>query len=727
MIRSIRVIIQQVFFFFCSCTATALAADRDGSMAFSVNGGPGKTIAAILFLLLAAVLLFSFRCYAKTRLLKAEVCRLQRSVQQARDQQKSMSDIFRQLNDYVFSHDMAGNFCEYNSTGQPPRDYSEAELKLMNIKDLIPAPFKSEADDYLKRIRAKGMDRGYIRIVDKSGSHRILEYNNSVIYDNSGSPIGVRGIARNITEQIKARKALAESEKKYRNILESIEDGYYEVDLKGNYEFVNDALARMVGYTNAEMRDKNYKALVVKDYYQTVFDTFNYVYRTGKPVKALHWEIRRKDGSICHAETSVSLRLDEQNQPNGFQGILRDITARIEAYERQKELEAQLHQAQKMESIGTLAGGIAHDFNNILFPIIGYTELTMQELPSDGQLYAYMEKVQASANRAKALIRQILAFSRQRTQIAVEPEYIQPVIKETLKLLTNTVPATISIQSNIQENTGKVMIDLSMIHQVIMNLCTNAYQAMQDAASGLLKVDLEEIVIDEKNAPLYNHLTPCTYIRIRVSDTGSGFEPEIGEQIFDPYFSTKPKDKGTGLGLSISYGIIKNAGGLIVAHSQPGEGSRFDVFLPVSEKFATQNLPEDHCGPLPCGNERILLIDDEQQILELEKQTLEKLGYFVTAFSNSIEALEVFIKQPSSFDLLVTDQTMPNISGLELVKKLHRIRPHLPVILCTGYSEKIIYDKARAAGIQSLLVKPIASRDMALTLRQVLDVQPETV
>ncbi len=727
MIRPINPMCRQVLLFFAGIPGTAMAAGKGGAPAIPLDPRLWQTIAGLLVLLLAAAAIAVFRSYKQTRSLEKEIARLSGEARQARDYAASMKDIFRHLNDYVFFHDMDGHFKEFNSTGQEASDYSEAELKEMNIKDLVPAPFKEEVDAYLNRIRENGTDRGYMRIIDKKGGHQVFEYNNSVIRDNAGSPIGVRGIARKITGQISARKALAESEKKYRNILESIEDGYYEVDLKGNYELINTALARMVGYGLEELRGQNYRRLMVSDYNQSVLDTFNYVFRTGKPVKALHWEILRKDGSVCHAETSVSLRLDDQGRPDGFQGIVRDITERVKTSEKQKELEAQLHQAQKMESIGTLAGGIAHDFNNILFPIIGYTELTMQELSADSPLYGYMEKVQASARRAKALIRQILAFSRQRAESEVEPEYIQPVVKETLKLLSNTVPSTIEIRSNLQENTGRVMIDLSMIHQVVMNLCTNAYQAMQNAPSGILTVELEEIVIDDQNTALFHHLTPGTYIRIRVSDNGCGIEPDLGDKIFDPYFTTKPKDKGTGLGLSISYGIVKNAGGHIAADSRPGEGSRFEVFLPVSETKECRGLDEHYDGPLPCGSERILLVDDEKPVIEFEKQLLEKLGYFVTPLTDSQEAFEVFSRQPTAYDLLLTDQTMPKMSGMELVRKIRQIRPDMPVLLCTGYNEKLIHDKIHEAGIQALLIKPITGRDLAITLRQILDVKVKVV
>lgn len=624
------------------------------------------------------------------------------------------------LNDSVFFHDLAGNFYEVNAAGQRDSDYTEEELKRMNLRDLVPEPYTAQVDDYLERVRKKGTDRGYMRAVNKQGRHMILEYNSTLIYDEKGAPAGVRGILRNMTEQYHIQRELKRSEKRYRTILETIEDGYYEVDLAGNYQFLNNAALRMLGYEWEELDGENYKKLIAKEDVQAVFETFNYVYRTGNPVKAFNWRSVCKNGTICHMETSVSLRSDDHGNPVGFQGIIRDISERIEARKKTKQLEAQLQQAQKMESIGTLAGGIAHDFNNILFPIIGYTELAMQELPDKGRPYQNLEKVLKAAERAKGLIRQILAFSRQGSDQIQEPAFVQPIIKETVKLLKNTIPASIDIRAKIGKEAGPVMLPPARIHQVIMNLCTNAYQAMEEMETGQLKVELDQVSVNEENAYRHHHLSPGAYVRIRVSDTGCGIPSGILDKIFDPYFTTKSQDKGTGLGLSVSYGIVKNAGGHIAAGSLPGKGSRFDVYLPVQEQAAQGAESIDHSGPLPRGSEHVLLVDDEQRILELVQITLESLGYRVTPRTSSVEALEAFRHQPDRFDLLLTDQAMPNMSGVELTKAVRRVRGRLPVILCTGYSEKITRQKLQSLGIDALLLKPISKTDLAVTIRRVL-------
>ncbi len=636
-----------------------------------------------------------------------------------------MSGLINSLYDYVFFHDLEGNLLELNSSARIATDYTGKAIKKMNIRNITADPYKPQVDEYLARILKNGKDSGIMRAVTRSGELLYLEYNCSLIRDPSGRPSGARGIARNITETIEARRELKKKEEKYRSILENIEEAYYEVDLKGNYEFCNEALPRLLGYSGRqELIGKNYREIIPEDAQDIVFKTFNYVYRTGSPVKALNWKIRNRDGSTAYHEASVSLRSNEQGRPVGFQGMIKDITERVEAEKRQNELEAQLHQAQKMESIGTLAGGIAHDFNNILFPIMGYTDLAMQELPSDSQACEHLSNVLSSAHRAKALVRQILAFSRHDSEGSREPEYIQPVIKETLKLLERTVPANIKISSSIHEDTGRVMIEPSKMHQVFMNLCTNAYQAMSRNRSGSLEVDLRQVEINAENTHGRLSLPPGEYIQITVSDNGCGIPPDAMDKIFDPYFTTKSKEEGTGLGLSVSYGMVKNAGGIITVSSTPGQGSRFRVYLPAAEEQKPQT-PEasGDTAELPGGSEHILLVEDEKPVLELEKRELEELGYTVTSVSDSPEALEVFKSRPMQYDLLLTDLSMPKMSGLELIRKARELRPEMPAVLCTGFSDNMIPGKGDAGKEEQVLLKPASRNELAEAIRNMLDKQ----
>lgn len=681
----------------------------------------------VLVIILLASIAANLYLYIKMRRLDSEVARHKNNLNEALLRQKFITNALDQLNDYVLSHDLDGNFYEVNASVQKDSDYTASELRKMNLRDLVPARFKSEVDDYLNRIRKNGSDSGYMRIINKAGNEMILEYTCSLVRGHDNTPVGVHGIARNITEQIFTRKALEKSEKKYRNILETIEDGYYEVDLGGHYRFLNRAALKMLGYSWQELSGKSYRKIIAEQDIKHVFETFNYVYRTKTPVKAFHWRIIRKDGSIGHQETSVSLILDDKGDPEGFQGIVRDITERINTQRKQKELEEQLRQSQKMESIGTLAGGIAHDFNNILFPIIGYTELAMQDLPEESQVHQNLEKVMKSAQRAKSLVQQILNFSRQSANEPAEPVFIQPAIKETIKLLKNTIPSSIEINSDIQEDTGKTLANLAGIHQVIMNLCTNAYQAMEDCPAGGLNVELKQLEITKESSPQYRHLTPGSYLCIAVSDTGCGIAPEIKEKIFEPYFTTKEQEKGTGLGLSVSYGIVKNAGGTIIVKSAPCKGSTFSVYLPVAEQSAQAIPHQAHKDLMPTGTGCILVVDDEQQLVELEKQMLENLGYEVIPHTSSLDAEEDFRSRPDRFDLLITDQTMPHKNGLALINVLRRIRPDLPAILCTGYSERVNRKKAEALGIETVLLKPISKSELALAVNSTLKKQAEKI
>jgi PAS domain S-box-containing protein len=671
---------------------------------------------AVLLALCAGILIIEI---CRSRKLKSEVKRHKQTADKAVKRQQELEDTLNHLNDFVFFHDLSGNFYEFNTTIGRESDYNPAELPEMNIRDLVPEPYKNQVDQYLERIGKNKKDSGYMRIANKDGRHIIMEYKCSLIYEQGGIPKGVRGIARSITEQYYTRKALEKSEKKYRNILNTIEDGYYEVDLKGRYQLLNRSVLKMLGYDWSELKGQNYKKLISPEDVQTVFKTFNYVFKTGKPVKTFNWRVLRKDGTICHTETSVSLSFDDNRQPAGFQGIVRDISERLENFKKTKQLEAQLRQAQKMESIGTLAGGIAHDFNNILFPIMGYTELTMQDLDPESTAFKNLEKVTSAARRAKALIQQILAFSRQHPEQDPEPIFVQPVIEETLKLIGNTIPASIEIRSDINRETGTVTINPAHLHQMLMNLCTNAYHAMENQETGLLKVSLKQAGSSFDRQKTNSGKT--NFICITVSDTGCGISTEIAEKIFDPYFTTKSQDKGTGLGLSVTYGIVKAAGGTITVESEPGKGASFHVFLPENDIKAAELHAKKSAPALAGGREKILLVDDESHVLEIEQSFLESLGYRVDAFTSSTNALDYFRAGPQNFDLVITDQSMPRLSGLELIAHIRKINPHIPVIMCTGYSEKITSEIIKQHKITAMLLKPLAKKDLAETVRKILD------
>jgi len=406
-----------------------------------------------------------------------------------------------------------------------------------------------------------------------------------------------------------------------------------------------------------------------------------------------------------------------------FYRLLRDQNSTLEKMveERTKALaqsERQLQQVMKLQAIGTLAGGIAHDFNNILFPIVGYTELTMDDVPEDSQARQNLEEILKATNRAKGLVQQILTFSRQGGQER-KPLKVQFLIKEALKLLRATIPSTIEIECNVNEACRHIMGDPTQVHQVIVNLCTNAYHAMQETG-GTLEVGLEEVDISYEKSVERVGMKVGPHLKLTVKDGGHGMEPEVMERIFEPYFTTKEQGKGTGLGLSVIHGIIKNHGGDISVSSQPGKGATFTVYLPVIDEVDVEIEPMEVTSANP-GNEHILLVDDEEQIIDIEKQILERLGYTVTAKTDSQEALEEFSAQSEKFDLVITDMTMPKMTGAQLAVKLMDIKPDIRVILCTGFNETINEEKALAMGIDRFVMKPIIKDDLANTIRSVLD------
>ena len=423
------------------------------------------------------------------------------------------------------------------------------------------------------------------------------------------------------------------------------------------------------------------------------------------------------ENGVIHLEVTASPMKDaDGNIIAGIESV-RDITA-------QKKLEKQLRQAQKMEAMGTLAGGIAHDFNNMLAPILGYSELALTRLSPSDPLAADLQQIAKAAERAKDLVQQILAFSRRAPQ---EKKPFQPhlVVKEALKLLRASLPSTIEIREEISADGGAILADPTQIHQIIMNLCTNAYHAMRETG-GVLGVSLANVTIADANRAPGSELAPGNYMLLEVSDTGCGMDQKTLSHIFEPYFTTKTKGEGTGLGLSVVHGIVESYQGHISVYSEPGKGTSFHVYLPRLAE--TPSFAAAVCSEIiPLGTERLLVVDDEEMISMMLQLILQSLGYQVTLSSDSLEALALITQNPMAFDLLITDMTMPRLTGFELAQKALRLRPDLPIILCTGFNELINKEQALALGIRAYLLKPVSVRELGQAVRNVLDAKRESL
>lgn len=398
-----------------------------------------------------------------------------------------------------------------------------------------------------------------------------------------------------------------------------------------------------------------------------------------------------------------------------FQGRILRVTE-IRDITQTKRLQSQLIQAQKMEAVGTLAGGIAHDFNNILSAIIGYTEMSLMAISPDSKVAGYMKRVFEASCRAKGLVDQILNFSRQKENKS-GPVKIRLVVNEALKLLRATIPTTVSFDIDLNRDTGLIVADPTQIHQIIMNLCTNASHAMQ-AKGGTLSVSLKNVSIDTESAKYLFNLNPGEFIHLQISDTGHGIKQEILKHVFDPYFTTKEVGEGTGLGLAVVHGIIQSMAGDIQVYSEPEKGTTFNIFIPRTntDTIGCKKIKQDY----KTGTERILLVDDEEVLTEMNGEILRSLGYQVTARVSPVEAFNTFKKNPAKFDLLITDQTMPHKTGSELAAEILKIQPTLPIILCTGFSSTVDEQKAADIGIKAFLKKPVLKNRLADAVREVL-------
>ena len=521
-----------------------------------------------------------------------------------------------------------------------------------------------------------------------------------------------RELERELRERRRAEEALRENNTKFLSLADNLPGFMAYIDAQTLcYEFVNAAIEQSFGIPREKIIGMHIRELTGEESYKFALKNIDEA-RSGKT--SFYEDIFDLVSGKRWVQVNYTPVFDADGRVVSLVMLSYDITERKRTEEERAKLQNQLNQAQKMEAIGLLAGGIAHDFNNILAAIIGYTEMARDEaLPVEN---ANINQVLVSANRAKDLVRQILSFSRQSPENCY-PVKIQSLVREVIKMLRASIPSTIRITESIDPSCGAILADPTQISQITMNLCSNAFHAMEKTG-GVLSVALTPVSIARQELPDARDLASGEYIELAVSDTGAGIKPEITDRIFDPYFTTKKVGEGTGLGLSITQGIVNNYGGDIKVESAIGQGTTFRVYFPrIQGEVQEPDLSQD----VPCGKGRILFVDDEPVLAQMGKTMLERLGYTVTSCTSSSDALAAFIAAPNQFDLVITDQTMPAMTGIVLARRLLDIRPALPIILCTGFSTQVNEQGAKAIGIREFAIKPLSKTMISQLVKKVLD------
>lgn len=566
----------------------------------------------------------------------------------------------------------------------------------------------AEVDAYLQGRRADYHVE--FRFRHKDGSYRWITARGETVPSVDGKAQRLTGCHVDITPHKEMVQALDAEKNKFQILVDELPLGVAMVDKDGRFRYLSPRFTEIFGYgmddilTRQDWLEKAYPEPVCRQEMLSRFERARETADSGM-MRSSAVKTRCKDGT------------DKQVQVRAVFLAGGDQVVTYEDVSAQMRLEDRLRQAQKMEALATLAGGIAHDFNNILSAMIGFSELTLYDLPAGSAAAGKIAQVLTAGRRAKNLVGHILAFSRQTEQEPI-PLALHLIVKEALSLLRSTLPTTIEIREDAAP-AGIVLGDPTQMHQVIMNLCTNAYHAMREKG-GVLGVNLKKVTVDSRLENAQPDLPAGNYVRLTVSDTGYGMPPEVTSRIFEPYFTTKAEGEGTGLGLAVVHGIVKSHRGTINVYSEPGKGTVFHVYLPQIER-APKDQREPHEAPLSIGEERILFVDDEPILANLGKQMLETLGYAVVTRTSGVEALELFRDNPGIFDLVITDMTMPLMTGAELAAELTRIRSDIPIILCTGFSYSMSEEKAKAIGVREYAMKPLMRQDLARIVRKVLD------
>ena len=628
-----------------------------------------------------------------------------------KESENRLNVIFESAPDSYYLNDFEGMFIDGNRAAEELLGYPREELIGKNFVDagILSMDGAEKALKVLaENINGKSTGPDEYTLRRKDGTKVDVEILAHPV--KIGDENMVLGIARNITGRKQAEKALRDSEDRYRQIFNIAPAGIYEVDFRtGKLVSVNDAVCEYSGYTKDELLSMNGIDLLTEESQEKYLNRISEVLSGNSVSGSVDYEMMKKDGSVIWASINHRFLYEGENIV-GATVIVQDIT-------QQKEIESQLRQARKMESIGTLTGGIAHDFNNILGIIVGNTELALYDLPEWNPAHSYLERIKKASLRATNIVKQLLNFSRKTSQ-ELQPVEIAVVIRDVLKFLRPTIPTTMDIQQDIQSTDETILADPTQINQIMMNLCINASQAMEQTG-GNLTISVEKVILDDNSAKGYPDLKSGKHVKVTVSDTGPGIDPENIDRVFDPYFTTKEAGKGSGMGLAVVLGIVKNHNGAISVDSKPGRGTTFSILFPMTTE--KPEIEKDTTEELLLGSETVLLVDDEESIVRMVRKMLEMLGYQVETQMNPVEALEQFQSKPDQFDLVITDMTMPQMTGVMLSEKIMEIRPDIPVIICTGHSALINEERAKQLEIAAYVMKPIIMAEISKTIREVLD------
>ena len=588
--------------------------------------------------------------------------------------------------------------------------YTTEEILRRNTTEFTPIKYAKSDDIQMNRLRQTGRFGPYEKeFLNKSGKAIPVRVSGHLMRRDNQDLIWV--VTEDITQQKKAAEALRRSEEKFRDFAESTSDWFWEMDADLRFTTLSARYQEITRLDPAMILGKRRDEIPHLRSVNGNLDEHLKRLKARQSFKDFTLEVPRPDGSIFYSRISGKPIFDDKGVFSGYRGTGTDVTNIVLAEAEREKLEIQLRQSQRLETVGTLAGGIAHDFNNLLMPILGYTDIMLKQLPEDNPMHGKLTRIGSAADRAKNLVQQILTFSRRGEQ-SRKPLDLKPIIEETLNLIRSTVPATVRIDAEIGDDCGPVFADATQMHQMLMNLYTNAAQAMLQSG-GAIKVSLSPAKPPSADFP-----SPA--LLLTVSDTGPGMDAATLERIFDPFFSTKKKSGGTGLGLATVHGIVSSHGGQIDAESRPGNGATFKIYFPMLETAVEEEAAIPTTKSESKGGEHILFVDDEHENTLLAQDMLSELGFRVTTFSDSTEALAYFKKHPKDVDLVITDQSMPVMTGEQLSRQMLAIRADIPIIMITGYSTTMTEDIAHEMGIKSFLLKPLSMLRIEKAINDVL-------